>query len=63
VNDRSRDPVKDMLQVVAILCAIAFFSMLLHKGYADIWGLAQQYSGAEFWLRLGRYLIANLAGG
>jgi hypothetical protein len=55
--------VKNVMQVLAIFCMIAFVSILFHKGYTDIAALAEQYSGQEFWRRLGRYLIANLAGG
>lgn len=54
---------KDALQLLAILCVIGMLSVIFHKGYADIAVLAREFSGAEFWLRLGRYFLANLSGG
>lgn len=57
------ESVKDVMQVLAVLCMIALVSVIVHKGYADVLALSQKYSGEEFWVRLARYLIANLAGG
>lgn len=63
VNRRVGESVKDVMQVLAVLCVIALVSMILHKAYADVSALSQNYAGGEFWIRLARYLIANLAGG
>ena len=54
---------KSALQVLAILCLIALFSMISHKAFVDITVLAQQHSGGEFWAALARYVLRNLAGG
>lgn len=54
---------KNFMQAVAILCLAALFAMIAHKAYADISLLVAKHSGAEFWVALGRYLIANVAGG
>jgi len=51
------------MQGLAVFCMIALVSIILYKGYADVSALYQKYSGEEFWLRLVRYLVANLAGG
>ena len=50
-----------VLQILAMLCAIAYFSMLLHKAWSDLSRLAIKYPGEDFWRALGRYLMANLA--
>lgn len=63
MNGDPGNAAKDVMQVLAIFSMIVMFSIILHKGYAGISALARQYSGEEFWLRLARYLIANLAGG
>jgi len=55
--------VTNVLQVLAAFCIAGIFVVILHKGYRDISALAQNYTGNEFWFRLVRYLIANLAGG
>ena len=54
---------KSALQVLAILCLIALFSMVAHKAFADITVLAQQHSGGDFWAALARHVLRNLAGG
>jgi hypothetical protein len=54
---------KTIMQVLAILCIVALASVILYKGFADVWVLAQKHSGGEFWLALGRYVMRNLAGG
>ena len=54
---------KSVLQVLAILCLIALFSMIAHKAIADIARLAQQHSGGDFWAALARHVLRNLAGG
>ena len=50
-----------VLQVLAICCVAIYFSVLLHKAWADLSGLATKYPGEDFWRALGRYLMANLA--
>jgi len=50
-----------VLQILAILCASAYFSMLLHKAWSDLSALAAKYPGVGFWRALGRYVISNLA--
>ncbi|MBI3375248.1 MAG: hypothetical protein HY017_26310 [Betaproteobacteria bacterium] len=52
-----------LLQVLAILCAVLFLSMILHKGIADVSALALKHSGAKFWEALAQYVLRNLAGG
>lgn len=54
---------KTAMQVIAILCLVAYFALLLHKGNVDISALAAQYPGGEFWAALGRHLIRSLGGG
>ena len=54
---------KSALQVLAILCGIALFSMIAHKAFVDIARLAQQHSGGDFWAALARLVLRNLAGG
>jgi hypothetical protein len=54
---------KSALQVLAILCLFALFSMVSHKALVDITGLAQQHSGGDFWAALARQVLRNLAGG
>lgn len=54
---------KDVMQAIGVILSIGIVSVILHKGYADVSALAGQYAGKEFWVRLGRYLLANLAGG
>lgn len=62
---RSRDgsSIKDVSQILAILFIAFIFSVIAHKAYADISLLSQQHSGPEFWVRLGRYFLANITGG
>ena len=50
-------------QGLAILAMAFLLGMVVHKGHADISVLAQNHSGGEFWVELGRYFIRNLAGG
>ena len=54
---------KTALQVLAVLCALLFLSMVAHKSFTDIYSLAQQYSGTDFWAALARHVLRNLAGG
>ena len=56
-------PFTTALQLLAILCLIALFSMVLHKAFADLSALAQQHSGADFWAAVARHVLRNLAGG
>ncbi len=53
---------KDVLQSVGILCSGGLFAMIAHKACVDIASLGAKYSGAEFWARFARYVIANLGG-
>jgi hypothetical protein len=53
---------KDALQALSILCIGGLFAMIAHKAYVDVTSLAVKYSGAEFWARFARYVIANLGG-
>lgn len=62
---RARDgtSITDVSQILAILFLAFIFSVIAHKAYADISLLAQKHSGSDFWVALGRYLVANIAGG
>ena len=61
---RSREETaKDALQLVGVFWIAFIITMILYRGYVMVSGLAERYSGAEFWVRLGRQVIANLAGG
>jgi hypothetical protein len=59
----SSDAAKTLMQVLAVACAAALFSMIFHKAYVDVSALAEANSGAQFWLSLARYFLRNLAGG
>lgn len=61
-NDHSGQ-FKTALQVLAILCSIALFSMVMHKAFADLSVLALKYSGGDFWAALARLVLRNLAAG
>ncbi len=52
--------IQDLLQALGIFGLAGIFLVIAHKAVSDVSALAQQYSGGEFWLRLGRYVIANL---
>lgn len=54
---------KNLLQIVAILCMILIWVIIIHKAQGTVSALAQKHSGVEFWLALARQLMANLAGG
>ncbi len=54
---------KNLLQIVAIFCAILVWVIIVHKAYGTVSVMAQKHSGVEFWLALARHLMANLAGG
>jgi len=62
VNQRAGERGKDFMQAAGIACAIGILGLIVHKAFADISALAALHSGAEFWTRLGRYFLANLAG-
>ncbi len=62
-KNRRDELFKTALQVLAALCLIALFSMILHKAFADVSALARQHSGGDFWAALARYVFRNLAGG
>jgi hypothetical protein len=51
------------MQVVAVLCLVLIFAMIFHKAFADISGLAQQYSGRELWAAIAWKIIWNIASG
>jgi hypothetical protein len=55
--------VSRLSQGLAILAMGFLLGMVVHKGHADISILAEQHSGQQFWVELGRYFIGNLAGG
>jgi len=57
------DLFKTAMQVLAVLCLVVIFSMVLHKAFHDISRLAQLHSGGDFWVALGRQLLRNLGGG
>ena len=63
VNRDYGESFKSALQVLAILCLIALFSIVVHKAFADIAVLGQQHSGGDFWADLARHVLRNLAGG
>lgn len=59
-----KDPTKsgtDFLQALAVLLAMGIVGLIAQKGHADVTALAQKYSGMELWVRLARYVIANIA--
>ena len=62
-RSRHGSSITDVSQILAILFMAFIFSVIAHKAYADISLLSQQHSGTEFWVRLGRYLLANIASG
>jgi hypothetical protein len=51
------------MQAAGIACLAVIVAVIAHKASVDISALAAQYSGGEFWMRLGRYFMANLGGG
>ena len=53
---------RNVLQALGVAGIVGLLSIIAHKGYADVTALAAKFSGQEFWLRLARYVIANLAG-
>ena len=53
---------RNIMQVIGIVCLALLLSIIAHKAYTDISVLAHKHSGSEFWVALGRYLLANLAG-
>jgi hypothetical protein len=57
---RARGAASAILQALAILLLVLMFSVILHKGFADVAALAQKHSGVDFWRALLRYLLANL---
>jgi hypothetical protein len=59
----SAETIRVVSQAIAIVCLIFLLGMIAHKGHADISLLAEQHSGQQFWVEVGRYLINNLAGG
>jgi hypothetical protein len=53
---------RNVMQVIGIVCLALLLSIIAHKAYTDISVLAHKHSGSEFWVALGRYLLANIAG-
>jgi hypothetical protein len=58
----SADLFKTACQVVAILCLLGIFAVLVHKGYSDMAALTRTPSGQGFGVDLLRYVFKNLAG-
>ena len=54
---------KNLLQILAVVCTILVWAIIVHKAYGVVSTLAQKHSGMEFWLALARHMMANLAGG
>jgi len=52
-----------LMQKAAVVFLVLLCSVILHKGYVDISGLAYKHSGQQFWVALARYFIGNLGGG
>jgi hypothetical protein len=64
MTEGARDvEVKSVAQVLAVVCVGVIWSIIVHKGYVDISGLADRHSGGQFWAELARYFLRNLAGG
>jgi hypothetical protein len=55
--------IKTAMQILALLCLAAYFSLLFHKAFLDLPTLARQYAGSDFWPALGRHFLRNLGGG
>jgi hypothetical protein len=55
--------VKSLPQVLAVICIGVIWSVIVHKGYVDISGLAERHAGGQFWVELARYFLRNIAGG
>ena len=53
---------KTALQVVGVLGLLLICAVVFHKAIADIAALAERFSGRQFWVELGRYVMRNLAG-
>lgn len=51
------------MQVLAIICLTLMFSVILHKGFADVSLIARLHSGREFWFALARHYMLILTGG
>ena len=49
-------------QVIALLCLLAYFLLLVHKAFIDISALLAAHPG-NFLVALGRHFLRNLGGG
>jgi hypothetical protein len=63
MNSDSGNRGKDAMQVLAIICLAFMFSLILHKGFADVSLISELHSGREFWIALARHFIGTLSGG
>ncbi len=63
MQNYAENAVKRLLQILAVLGMIVIWSMILHKGSADILALAQKHSADEFWVALAKYFLRNIGGG
>lgn len=63
MDRQTGEAIKTLLQILAIVCAALFLSMILHKASTDVSALAWQYSGDKFCKALAKYFLSNLAGG
>jgi hypothetical protein len=57
------DSVRNVMQILAIVCLVLMLSVILHKGFTDVLLIAELHSGKEFWIALARHFIGNLSGG
>jgi len=51
------------MQLLAIVFLVFMFSVILHKGFADVSLIAELHSGTQFWIALARHFLGNLSGG
>ncbi|MGA8005794.1 MAG: hypothetical protein WCA17_06820 [Burkholderiales bacterium] len=57
------DSVRNVMQILAIVFLVFMFSVILHKGFADVSLIAELHSGTQFWIALARHFLGNLSGG
>ena len=55
------EPGQNLLQALAVPLAIGLLGVIAHKGHAEVTALTQDRYGTGSWVRLARYLIANIA--
>ena len=63
MDTRTRNSIKTLLQILAVLGTAVIVSMIVHKGFVDLSALAEKHSGEEFWRALARYFLRNIGGG